>query len=295
MFSCERPIKWIVARIPEMILIVALLAVPARGVSKEFEASVAPDGKYVLRIYPKFFFTSAYFSDEGRAFNLPGVTGLLYFELPVQVQYGVTGSLSIGAILPVGWAYQEETEREDSVNRVAVRELWLTVQHRWLTFPFISSSSVRFKIPLAEKKDWEDGLRVGDGQIDIYPVYHFDYFSNELFWYLQFSVGYRYRFKKDDVKPLDELNFYAQGGYELFPDLRMRFFIYTDLTKFMNGEFPGEEHEFFEQEGSLHTFGYGVSLWPRPTFRIEVMTGGDWSGRNQYRGIRWAIGATKIF
>lgn len=269
--------------------------IPAGLHAREFEASVAPEDRFLFKVYPKFFFTSAYFADDGRAYNLPGVTGLLYFELPLQVQYGITGSLSVGAILPIGWTYQEEEEREDPLSRLTVRECWLTIQHRWLTFPFVSSSSVRIKVPLADKKEWEDGLRIGDGQVDIFPIYHFDYFSTSMYWFVQFSLGYKYRFKKGDYKPLDELRFYARGGYELFPELRMRFYLYADLTEFSNGEYPAHDRKFFQHDGALHTFGYGVSLWPRPTFRVEMTTGGNWSGRNQYRGIRWIIGVTKIF
>jgi hypothetical protein len=283
-------------RLPVTIaVIVALLSAAAScACAGEFEASTAPDGRYLLRIYPKFFFASAYFSDDGRAHNLPGVSGLLYFELPVQVQYGVTGSLSIGAIVPFGWTYREQEALAGSDNRVAVRELWLSVQHKWLTFPFISSSSLRIKVPLANKKDWEDGLHIGDGQVDIYPVYHFDYFNQAHYWYVQFAAGYKYRFKKGSYKPLDETRFYGQGGYELFPDLRMRFYLLADLTRFANGAFPEGDRKVFEQDGSLHSFGYGVSLWPRPTFRVELTTAGDWSGTNQYRGVRWEIGITKI-
>lgn len=272
-----------------------LLAAPLSVCAREFEASVAPDGRFLVKMYPKFFFTSAYFSDEGRACNLPGVTGLLYFELPLQVQYGLTGSLSIGAVLPVGWVYQEEELREDPLMRLHVRELWLTIQHRWLTFPFVSSSSVRIKVPLADKKDWEDGLRIGDGQVDVFPIYHFDYFSESMFWYVEFSIGYKYRLKSDDYKPLDELRFHARGGYELFQDLQMRFYLFADLTKFSNGEYPRQDRKFFQHDGTLHSFGYGVSLWPRPEFRVELTTGGDWSGSNQYRGIRWTIGVSRIF
>jgi hypothetical protein len=275
-------------------IIAAVLACATFARAGEFEASSAPDGRYLLRIYPKFFFTSAYFTPEGKAHNLEEVTGLLYFELPVQVQYGVTRSLSIGAIVPVGWTYEEEGNRPNSFNRVTVREVWLTVQHKWITFPFISSSSLRIKIPLAYKKDWEDGLRIGDGQVDIYPMYHFDYFNQRHYWYVQAAVGYKYRVKTESRKPLDELRFYGQGGYELFPDLRMRFYLIADLTRFSNGWFPPASTKFFERDGSLHSFGYGVSLWPRPSFRVELTTIGDWSGTNQYRGVRWEIGFTKI-
>ena len=275
-------------------ILAAVLAFASFAHAGEFEASTAPDGRYLLRIYPKFFYTSAYFSPEGKAHNLDKVTGLLYFELPVQVQYGVTRSLSIGAIVPIGWTYEEEENRPDAFNRVTVREVWLTVQHKWITFPFISSSSLRVKIPLADKKDWEDGLRIGDGQVDVYPVYHFDYFNQRHYWYVQVAVGYKYRFKKGDYKPLDELRFYGQGGYELFPDLRMRFYLLADLTRFSNGDVPAGSPKFFERDGDLHSFGYGISLWPRPSFRVELTTLGDWSGTNQYRGVRWEIGFTKI-
>lgn len=270
------------------------LAPPDAG-AREFEASIAPDGKFVVKMFPKFFFTSAYFGDDGKVRNLENVTGLLYVELPIQIQYGVTGYFSIGAVLPLGITYQEEEAREDPIGRFALREVWLTIQHRWLTFPFISSSSLRVKIPVQDKKNWEDGLRIGDGQIDLFPVYHFDYLNQTIHCYLQFSAGYKFRLKKDDYKPLDEIRFYSRGGFELFSDLQMRFFLFADITKFTNGEYPGPDRPFYEREGSLNTFGYGVSLWPRPSFRFEISTGGDWSGKNQFRGIRWIIGATKIF
>jgi len=287
MFSCR-------AKAVAIAILAAAIACSSSPRAGEYEASTAPDGRYLLRVYPKFFYTSAYFDDAGRARNLPDVSGLLYFELPVQVMYGITGSLSIGAIVPFGWTYQEEETRSDPVNRVAVREFWLTLQHKWLTFPFVSSSSLRVKVPLMEKKDWEDGLHIGDGQVDIFPAYHFDYFNQTHYWYVQFGAGYKFRMKKGGYKPCDEIRFYGQGGYELFPDLRMRFYLLADLVKFSNGDFPEVDREVFEHDGNLHSFGYGVSLWPRPTFRVELTTLGDWSGTNQYRGIRWEIGITKI-
>lgn len=262
----------------------------------EFDASVAPDGRYLLRLNPKIYFTSAYFSDDGKPANLDTVTGLLYFEVPVHVQYGLSGALSVGVIVPLGWTYQEIRSdiRPDPIHRLAIRELWLTVQHRWLTLPFVSSSSLRIKIPLSKKKDWEDGLRIGDGQVDVYAIYYFDYFSKTRYWYTELMIGYKYRFKTGKIKPLDELNFKSQLGYELIPDLQVRFFLYADLTEFQNGKFEEDTLEFFEQEGRLRSFGYGLSLWPRPSLRLEMATGGDWFGRNQYRGMRWMVGITKI-
>ncbi|MCK5330485.1 MAG: hypothetical protein KAK01_03685, partial [Candidatus Marinimicrobia bacterium] len=78
-------------------------------------------------------------------------------------------------------------------------------------------------------------------------------------------------------------------------DLQVRFFMYVDLTEFRNGEFEEGTLEFFEKEGRIRTFGYGLSLWPRPSVRLEMATGGDWFGCNQYRGMRWLVGITKIF
>ena len=278
-------------------ILLILILTPIATQAGEFDASVAPKGHYLLRINPKIYFTSAYFSDDGKPANLDTVTGLLYFEVPVHVQYGLSGALSIGAIVPLGWTYQEIQSdiRPDPIHRLAVRELWLTVQHRWLTLPFVSSSSLRIKIPLSKKKDWEDGLRIGDGQVDVYPIYYIDYFSKLHYWYTELTIGYKYRFKTGKIKPLDELNFKAQLGYELIPDLQVRFFMYVDLTEFRNGEFEGGTLEFFEQEGRIRTFGYGLSLWPRPSLRMEMATGGDWFGCNQYRGMRWLVGITKIF
>jgi len=271
---------------------------PVKSYGEEWEASVPPVKKYLFKFYPKIFFTSAFFSENGKALNLPEVTGLLYLEAPIHVQYGYTKSLAFGAVLPIGWTYQEKltTESPDPITRtrLTIRELWLTIQHRWWTVPFISSSSIRIKIPLASKKDWEDGLRIGDNQIDIYPIYYFSYFSKNRYWYTDTSIGYKFRFKKDDIKPFDELNFRSVLGYELIPDFQLRFYLYTDLTAFRNGEFDPDTIKFFQNEGSLHTFGYGLSMWLRPETRLEISTGGDWSGRNQYRGMRWTIGIVKI-
>jgi hypothetical protein len=282
------------------IILAALAALLAAGVftpaaATEFEASTVPAGHYLLKIYPKFYYTSAYFSPGGRALNMEEVSGLLYFELPVHLQYGVTNSFAVGAIIPFGWTYEEEENRDQSVDRVTVREAWVTLKYRLLTIPLVVSPALHVKVPLAEKKAWEDGLRIGDGQVDLHPLCHLEYYSKTRYWYVQLSGGYKYRFKKEDIKPFDELTFYGRAGYELFPDLRMRFYLYTDLTEFMNGDYPGEDLEFYEMEGTLHEFGYGVSLWPRPTFRVDITTGGDWSGSNRYRGMHWMLGFSKLF
>jgi hypothetical protein len=276
-------------------LTVLLLLLPLNSAAREFEASTAPDKKFVLKLFPKFYFASTYFGDDGKARHIPNVPGLLYAELPVQIQYGVTGSFSVGAVLPLGMTYQEELTRADPVGRFALREAWLTLQHRWLTFPFISSSSIRIKLPLQDKKNWEDGLKVGDGQIDIFPVFHSDYFNQEKHFYCQFSAGYKFRLKTGGYKPFDEIRLYSRAGIELFSELQVRFFLSSDLTWFKNGEYPRPNPPFFEQDGYLTTIGYGVSLWPRPTLRLEVATAGDLVGRHHYRGIRWIIGTTKIF
>lgn len=272
-----------------------MILIAGAATATDFEASTVPGGHFLLKVYPRFFYASAYFSEEGMARNMTGVTGLLYLELPVRLEYGITSSFAMGAILPLGWTYQEEEDRDDPVSRLTVRDFWVTMKYRWLTLPVISATSLRVKVPVVEKEDWEDGLRIGDGQIDIQALSHLDYFSDTRYWYVQLIAAYKYRFEKDDTKFFDELTFAGRAGYELFPDLRMRFYLYGDLTKFINGDFPGDTLRFFEQEGDLHTFGYGVSLWPRPTFRVDLTTGGDLSGTNQYRGMRWTVGFTKIF
>lgn len=270
------------------------LVLPASVLAAEFEASTVPDGAWLVKIFPTFYYTSAYFSPDGRALNMDKVSGLLYFELPVHVQYGVTGAFSVGTIIPLGWTYEEEEDRAESVDRFTVREMWFTLKYRLLTVPLIASPSLRVKVPLAEKKSWEDGLRIGDGQVDLFPICHLDYFDQTRYWYVQISGGYKYRFKKETIKPFDEVIFSGRAGYELFPDLRMRLYLCTNLTRFINGDYPEENRKFFEKEGDLHRFGYGISLWPRPTFRVEVTTSGDWSGTNRYRGMWWGLGFTKI-
>ena len=271
---------------------------PTNSYAEEWEASVPPVKQYLFKFYPKIYFTSAFFSENGKALNHASVTGLLYMEAPIHVQYGYTKSLAFGAVLPIGWSYQEKltTGIPDPIQttNLTVRELWLTVQHRWWTVPFISSSSIRVKIPLAKKSVAEDGLRIGDNQIDIYPIYYFSYFSKKRYWYTDTSIGYKFRLKNGDIKPFDEFNFRSVLGYELIADFQLRFYLYTDLTSFRNGEFESATLQFFQNEGSLHTFGYGLSMWLRPETRLEISTGGDWSGRNQYRGMRWTIGIVKI-
>jgi hypothetical protein len=171
-----------------------------------------------------------------------------------------------------------------------VREVWLTLQHRWLTIPFISSSSIRVKIPLSDKEEWEDGLRIGDGQVDVFPVYYFDYFSQEHYWFAELALGYKYRFKRGAFKPHDELNVRAIVGFEIWGRPKMDVFVLADLTRFRNGEYDASNPAFFEEEGSLHTLGYGVSFEPYPLGQIYIETAGDFSGRNRYRGMRWTAG-----
>jgi len=277
-----------------MILIISIVFSPFICYSQEFGASSAPADGYLIKFYPKVFLTSAYFSDKGKALNLTRVTQLIYIEAPIYVQYGLTNSMSVGMILPPAYSYQEILPdlRRNPIDRYGVKEFWLTIQHRYLSFPIIATSSLRIKIPLVKKKDWEDGLRVGDGQIDIYPVFYFDYFNSRLSMYTENSIGFKFRLKKGNVKPFDELTFRSELGLELFPSLQFRTFIYTDMTQFRNGEFPEDNRKFFENEGSLHTWGYGVSIWPNQKSQIYIATGGDWSGRNQYRGMHWTVGLT---
>jgi hypothetical protein len=94
--------------------------------------------------------------------------------------------------VPAGWTYQEAGLRGQATSTLDLREVWLTLQHRWLPLAFISSASVRVKIPLQRKQDFEDGLRIGDDQFDIYPVYYFDYFSRSHFFFSEFAAGYRF-------------------------------------------------------------------------------------------------------
>ncbi|MBT3252814.1 MAG: hypothetical protein HN995_00885 [Candidatus Marinimicrobia bacterium] len=262
----------------------------------DFDASVAPKSRFLLRINPNIYFTSAHFLDNRKPANLDTVTGLLSFEMPIHIQYGLTGALSIGAIIPPIWTYQEiDPEiRYDPIHRFAIRDIWLTIQHRWLAIPFVSSSSIRIKIPISKKKDWEDGLRIGDGQVDIFPLYYIDYYSKRNYWYSELTVGYKFRLKQGDIKPLDEFHLKTQLGYELLPSLQVRFFLYAGIIDFRNGQFGDNVLEFYQKDGDLRTFGYGVSLWPRPSLRLEIATGGDWFGRNQYRGMRWLISIAKI-
>lgn len=265
-------------------VLLLVILIPVGINAQEFGASTAPQGVFLFKCYPKVFFTSAYFSGQGKSLNLDTVTGLLYLEVPLQVQYGLTNSLNVGVILPIGWTYQEilPSLREHPVHRLAVRELWLTVQHRWWTFLFFSSSSLRVKIPLSKKKDWEDGLHIGDGQVDILPIYYVDYETE--YWYTELSVGYKYRFKNDSRKPFDELKFKLLAGHRFLIHPDMRFYIYADLTKFRNGDFEGDNLDFFEYEGSLSTFGYGVSLKPIPNMRLDIETAGDWGAATSTAG-----------
>lgn len=298
MFSCKHNFVRNKSPFPPVLVVTFIFLVfTCEGTyGGEFDASVAPKGKYLFKFYPKAILTNSYFSNKGRATNLKSVTALLYVELPVHLQYGLTGSLSIGAILPLGWTYQEvfQNNSRDIIHRLTTRELWLSVQHRWLALPVISSSSLRIKIPLAKKVEWEDGLRIGDGQVDIYPAYFFDYLSRTRYWYTELAIGYKYRFKSGNIKPLDEFNFRLLLGYKLIRDLQLRFFIFSDLTWFGNGKFTDEKIEFFQRVGHQSTFGYGVSVWPRPSMRIEITTGGDLFGKNQYRRLVWIVGLTKI-
>lgn len=282
-----------------LLFLAALALAPTTARALEFEASTAPKGGVVLETHAYFFYASAYFDQNGYSRNLEETTGLLIFRVPVYVQYGVTGGFSVGGMLPIdvvyGEAYFEDEDRVLERSRFTVHEFWINLQYKFLTSPFLAAVSLRTKVPLAEKYDWYDGLRVGDGQVDLFPVVHIDYFSRTHYWFIQTAFGRKYRLKKGDIKPHDELRFCAQGGVELFPELKMRMFLLADLIKFSKGSYPYEDLEFYEKDGDLQSFGYGVSLWPRPTIRIEIATAGDLSGKNRYRAMYWTVGFTKIF
>lgn len=286
----DRLIRWATVRMAPWILL--LLLIPGSAPAQEYSAAAPPRGRFLLRSFPKAFLTSAYFSDEGRALNLDTVTGLLYVELPVQVQYGLPWGFSLSGTLPLGWSYQEVVPevRKDPVHRFAVREAWLMLQHRWWTLHFTSASLLRLKIPLAHKKYWEDGLRIGDGQVDLHPAYIFDYRSVTRYWLTELEIGYKYRFKGGDGQPQDELNLRSTLGFELWGRPRMDVFVFGDFTRFLNGDYGDRELRFFKRDGSLHTLGYGVALEPYPLGQGYVSTAGDFSGRNRYRGMRWTLG-----
>jgi hypothetical protein len=149
--------------------------------------------------------------------------------------------------------------------------------------------------PLAHKEDWEDGLRIGDGQVDLHPAYIFDYRSVTRYWFTELEVGYKYRFRGGDGKPPDELNLRWIVGFELWGRPRMDVFASGDFTRLRNGDYGDRELRFFERDGSLHTLGYGVALEPYPLGQVYVSTAGDFSGRNRYRGMRWTMGFRRAF
>jgi hypothetical protein len=286
-------------RIPTLLVLACglQLPLPTSGLTQEFEASTPPAGRFLLRVFPKAFFANAYFNGDGKALNLGPVTGLLHTELPLSLQYGVTGALAVGAILPATFTYQElePDTRADPIHRFWIPEGWLTLQYRFWTLPFIASAGLRAKIPLMDKREWEDGLRIGDGQVDLAPVLHLDYQSPTRYWFVNLVAGYRYRFKSGNEKPFDEWNLTAQLGFELWDRPKIDLFGFADLTAFRNGDYGTEDLEFFEREGSLHTLGYGVSMEPYPMGQIYVETAGDLSGRNRYRSMRWRVGLRHPF
>ena len=66
MYSCEGPrgvgralAARSLAAVPFLLLLAARPACAA-----EFDAAVAPNGRYLLKLYPKIFYTSAYFNDR---------------------------------------------------------------------------------------------------------------------------------------------------------------------------------------------------------------------------------------
>jgi hypothetical protein len=274
------------------------VAVPTTPASaQEYQASTPPAGRFFLRVFPEVFFTNAYFNEDGKAVNLDSVTGLLHAELPLNLQYGVTGALAVGAILPVTFTYQEVEPRirSDAIHRFWLPEGWLTLQYRFWTLPFIASAGLKVKIPLMDKEDWEDGLRIGDGQVDLAPVLHVDYQSPTRYWFVRLTAGYKYRFKSGSEKPFDEWNLRTLLGFELWDRPKIDLFGFADLTAFRNGDYGSEDLRFFEQEGSLHTLGYGMSMEPYPMGQIYIETAGDFSGRNRYRAMRWRVGLRHPF
>ena len=262
--------------------------------AREFDASTLPRGRYLLKIYPKIFFASAGFDSESRSVNFAEVSGLTRIEFRFGVYRGITDNLMAGIILPLGYTrstYSPNLHRERDTS-IGLREIWLLVQHQWITLPVISSSSLRVKIPITDKKDFEQGLRIGDGQIDLYPVYYFDWVT-PVHIYLKSEIGYKYRIEKGDTKPSDEFRAILQSGYELIPQVRLRLFTFSDYTRFFGDEVEGESVP--GTSGYLYTIGYGVEIWPRPGFSMEMSTGGDFMGKNHFRGMRWVIGIGYLF
>jgi hypothetical protein len=264
--------------------------------AREFDASTIRRGEHLLKIYPEILFTSAGFDSEGRSIIFPETSGLTRVELRFGMYRGITDNLMAGIILPLGYTrktYSPHLHRGRDTC-IGWREIWLLIQHQWIRLPVISSSSLRVKIPITDEKPFEKGLSIGGGQIDLYPVYYFDMPPRHgRSIYFKSQIGYKYRIKKGDTKPSDEFKAILESGYELIPEVRLRLFTFSDYTRFFGGKVKGERT--LGTSGYVYTIGYGVEIWPRPGWSMEMSTGGDLMGKNQFRGMTWVIGMGYLF
>jgi hypothetical protein len=267
-------------------LILASSLIPWNCLAGQFDASAIPGGAFYLKIHPRIFVTSARFDDSGKAVNLIHVSQLSYVDNQFELYYGITNSLMAGTLLPVGYI-RESYAAEESSCITKVKNPWIIIKHQFWSEVVLAASSLRVKLPITEVEP-EEGLDMDDKQVDIYPVYYFDWQMSLLPTYIYGQIGYRYRMEnKDQIKPSDELKLLVETGYAIVPGI-VRMFTYSDYTRFFGSETDGERNEL--SEGYLYTIAAGVRFRLGRDLLVEVLTNANPFGRNQFRGVGGHVG-----
>jgi hypothetical protein len=273
-----------------LVLILALGLTSSNCPAVQFDASVPPRGAFYLKMYPRFFVTSAKFDDLGRPINFSHLSTLTYVDTPLELYCGITDSLMAGILLPVGYIRRNYVSGEIS-SATQIGNPWLIVKHQFWSEVLYAASSLRVKLPITEIEPLEEGFDIDDKQIDIYPVYYIDW-QMPLGTYIYGQIGYKYRMKSGKIKPSDEMRIVVETGYAVVPDI-IRIFTFSDFTKFFGGEINGEVDR--SSVGYLYTIGAGVRFFLRRNLRVEIFTSADPYGRNRFRGIGGCAGIGCVF
>jgi len=271
---------------------VAFGLIPWDGLAGQFDASVPPKGAFYFKAHFIVFVTSAKFDDSGIPVNIPDLSQLSYIDNQFELYYGITKSLMAGVLVPVAHVRESYVAGENSAT-TKVKNPWLIIQHQFLPKPVTAASSLRVKLPITEIEPFVkgfnvEGFNIDDKQVDIYPVYYFDWQMSLLPTYIYAQIGYKYRMKDENqIKPSDELKLAVETGYAIVPGI-VRMFTISDYTRFFGSETDGEKDEL--SEGYLYTIAAGVRFRLGRNFQIEVLTNATPFGRNQFRGIGGHVG-----
>jgi hypothetical protein len=256
----------------------------------QFDASVPPKGAFYFKIYPEIFVTSARFDNSGKSINLPDISQFSYVDTQTEFHYGLTDTLMAGVLLPI--EYVRKTYTVDvKTNDTRIGNPWLIITHQFWSEVVTATSSLRVKLPITDIESMEAGFDLDDKQVDIYPVYYFDWMMS-IGTYINSQIGYKYRMKNNQIKPSDELRLIIETGYAIVPAV-IRIFTYSDFIKFFSSKIDGQIIEL--SKGYIYTIGAGVRFFLGQNLRIEVLTNATPFGKNRFRGIGGHAGIGFVF